>query len=137
MLLSLQEEQPMVVFGPNVENQFLACVEEEGGELTLPEEGEEMNYFLEDNTKNQKQSSDPKIEAAELNCLDPQEHLQLVVLYSEIEHQSSVPSESQESLPKEDQSSLLIEDHSNSLYVCAELHKISSPLSSSWDVEET
>ena len=54
----------------------------------------------------------------------------------EIERQSSVPSESQESLPKEDQSSLLIENHSNIISECADLHKSSSSLSSSWDVEE-
>ena len=61
------------------------------------------------------------------------------MLYSEIEHQSSVPNESQESLPKEDQLGSLIEGHSNILSECVDLgedHKGSSSLSSSWDVKE-
>ena len=35
------------------ENQFLAYSEEEGGELTLHEEGKELECFPEDSTKNQ------------------------------------------------------------------------------------
>ena len=74
----------MVVFGLHVENQFLAYFEEEGGEPILHEEGEELEYFPEDNTKNQQQSGESETKEIELHCLDPQENPQQVVLPSKI-----------------------------------------------------
>ena len=78
----------MVVFGPHVENQSLAYSEEEGGKLTLHEEGEELECFPEDNTKIKKHSGDLKIESKELNYIDPQEHPQQASFPSEIKDQS-------------------------------------------------